>query len=185
MTRYIYLVFTFLFLATMSLACTRQSSGDVDEQSVARAATASSFTATLGGALTGTLKGKAMFDIQRHDDLSVLKIILYVYDDDDNYDAVNILRLSAELPKPGEHPISDDAEFNAALLIQRQGKQIMAGAESGVVIFEESNEGRLRGSFRFSGEVFSPTDPSFEGECTIEGSFDAPRGDERDLPTRF
>ena len=150
-----------------------------------RKITEGSFSATPGAGLDGVLEGKAMFDIQRFDDVAVLKIILYNYVDDDDYETVNLLIMDGGIPDVGEYPIGEDETFMAAYLEKKAGRQIIGGGQAGRILITSADAHRISGNFRFSGELVHFTDTSQSGTYTIEGSFYALRGDERTLPTRL
>ena len=143
------------------------------------------FIAEFSGGVSRSVRGKAMFDIHATDDLTVIKLILYRYNDNNDFESFNFLRMEEAVLPPGTHVISDDGPVMAGYLLYQDGGMTLGSGDAGSLVIEHADDDLLVGRFSFRGELTETgTDESPE-EFTVTGRFHAPRGDETALPTAF
>ena len=100
------------------------------------------FTAEFSGAVSGTLRGKAMFDARTVDGDSYFKIILYRHSDDRNFEAFNIVGFDMLLPSEGQIVLPDNEQFTAAYMAVADGVTKIGALESGWIRLEKAEIGR-------------------------------------------
>lgn len=140
------------------------------------------FSAEFSGAISGSLRGRAMYDAGRIDGETYFKIILYRHDDDRNFEAFNIVGFDMLLPSEGQVVLPDNEQFTAAYMAVSDGETKIGALESGWIRFERVNGELVVGAFEMEGGIMGPDgDDAFR----VSGRFHAPKGDERTLPTAF
>jgi hypothetical protein len=143
------------------------------------------FIAEFQGGLTGTVKGKAMFDVHETGDLAVVKLILYRYKDNDDFEAINFLRMEQALLPAGTHVITEDGPIMVGYLLYRDGMMTIGSGDAGSLAIAHSDDEVMTGTFSFTGELTVTGSDEETMEFSVIGRFHAPRGDETALPTAF
>ncbi|MBN1448718.1 MAG: hypothetical protein JXA28_12370 [Bacteroidetes bacterium] len=126
-----------------------------------------------------------MFDVRETGDLEIVKLILYRYKDNDDFEAINFLRMEDHLLPVGTHEISDDGPIMVGYLLYRDGTMTIGSGDAGSLMIERSDDDVITGTFSFTGELTVTGSDEETMEFSVTGRFHAPRGDETALPTAF
>lgn len=182
--------FPSLAIACLVLAgCGSDASGDGATEGDARstaaaeaeAASASqdpgSFELEIQGEDARTISGDAVFyPFETAWGATLMRIILYDYEDEDNYAYLHLQHNADEPPPVGSQPVSAVGQQGLwfGMMGFDEGRMwvISPGAE-GTADITSSSRDRIEGSFRIE-------DP--EGPTVVTGTFDARRADVEDLP---
>ncbi len=144
-----------------------------------------SYSATLGGDLSGSISGNAFFSVVEDEEVPGGRVfVLWLIDGplsgtSATGEYVSFVRYS-DRPGTGAHPIGQDLEdgddtIAAYFNMQNQSAGVMFVSESGALTLTTSSSNRVAGSFTFTGTGFDMSNQQEPQQITgsINGTFDA------------
>ena len=137
------------------------------------------FEVTLSGAKTGSIAGEALFYLLDVD-VGIVRLVLYDYTSDDDHFAVQFVFTQFGTPPEGEHPLSafGSEGFRFGIMMGWDGMWVFSPDAVGTIELTQASDDRLAGSFTIAGEIMM----GGEGTVTVQGTFDAPKGEGSSIP---
>lgn len=145
-----------------------------------------SYSATLGGDLSGSISGNAFFSVVDDEDVPGGRAFVLVLFDGPVSEAGTSGRLlgfvrMGDRPGTGQYPIAaEDPETSNAVIasyldFRNEAAGVFFSGESGTFTVTTSSSNRVAGSFTFTGSGFDMSNPQDSQEIngSISGTFDA------------
>lgn len=146
------------------------------------------FSAEVSGDLEDNLDGWSLFgNVDDPEAGTGFGLVMSELEDenDDDGSVITIVRLNSTTVGSGQHDIQDfngelaDGDFVAMAVEQVDGEMAaLFFSTGGTFNVTTSNESTLRGTFSIDMTGFALEDPETEFNVTVEGEFDAKRGDD-------
>ncbi len=181
---------TLAAVAVMASAC----GGDDDKGTGPNRGNFGDFSAEVAGDVEADLDGWALFgNVDDPEAGTGFGLIMSELEDenDDDGSVLTIVRLNSTAVGNGSHDISDfqgeleDGDFVAMAVDQVDGEMAaLFFSTSGTFDVTTSNAQTLRGTFTIEMTGFVMEDPETELNVTVEGEFDAKRGDDNSVQVR-
>lgn len=149
------------------------------------------FSAEVSGDLEDNLDGWALFgDVEDEEGNTGFGLILSeIEDENDEGSVITFVRLNSTTLPNDEYDVQDmngdlaDGDVVAMAVEQGEGGAMVGVffSTSGTLNVTTSNENTIRGNFTMEMTGFAFDDPETEYNVTVEGEFDAKRGDEESV----
>jgi hypothetical protein len=152
------------------------------------------FSAEVSGDLEDNLDGWSLFGNVEDDEgnTGFGLVMSEIEDQNDEGSAITVVRLNSTTMPTGEYDIQDmngelaDGDVVAMAVEQAEGGEMVGVffSTGGTLNVTTSNEDAMRGTFTMDMTGFAFEDPETEYNVTVEGDFDAKRGEDEGVSLR-